>query len=235
MKRHWVGFALGAAALVAGFVALRSSLGIELSPRSIGVAVEGLGPLAPLAYVGLVVFRVPLGMPSQLVLLGGGALFGAIEGTVYGALGLLLSALVYFLGARLAGREAVEARLPDRFRGLLEVAASRAGALFVGVGTAYPFGPITGYHTLAGVTAMALWVFAVSVALGSLVRAGLYTTFGSALIEGDLAVMLGALALTGAVIALPLCFRASRAWLLQALGRRPTREPTATELSPPRD
>lgn len=235
MRRRWVAIALGAALLVAGFLALRAGLGLEFSPGSIGVAVQRLGPLAPLAYVGIVVFRVPLGMPSQLVLVGGGALFGAIEGTVYGATGLLLSALVYFLGARWAGREAVEARLPERFRGLLELASSRAGALFVGAGTAYPFGPITSYHALAGITGMALWAFAAAVAAGSLVRAGLYTAFGSALIAGDVATMLGALALAAAVVLLPLCFRGSRAWLLQALGRRGSPEPLPPELSPPRD
>jgi len=225
MAARWIAPTLTGIALVAIFLGLRAGLGLEFSAASVSDAVERMGPLAPLAYVGIVVFRVPLGLPSQLVLVGGGALFGAAAGTLYGAIGLLLSALVYFLGARWAGREAVEARLPERFRGLLEVAGSRAGALFVGVGTAYPFGPITSYHLLAGVTAMAVWIFLVSVAVGSLVRAALYTTFGSALIAGDAKVMLGAAALTAAVVALPLCFRTPRAWLLQALGRRQSLTP----------
>lgn len=222
MARRWIRLAVGLAVLVAVFLALRGALGLELGPASIGATVERLGPFAPLAFVGLVVFRVPLGLPSQLVLIGGGAVFGTLEGTLYGAVGLLLSALVYFLAARWAGREAVEARLPERLRGLLDVAGSRAGALFMSVGTAYPFGPITGYHLLAGVTAMSLLVFALAVGAGALVRAALYTAFGSALVEGDGRALLVAGAAALAALLLPLAFAAPRGWLLQALGRRRT-------------
>lgn len=222
MARRWIRLGVGLAVLVAVFVALRGALGLELDPAAIGAAMERLGPFAPLAFVGLVVFRVPLGLPSQLVLIGGGAVFGALEGTLYGAVGLLLSALVYFVAARWAGRQAVESRLPERLRGLLDVAASRAGALFMAVGTAYPFGPITSYHLLAGITAMSVAVFTLAVGAGALVRAALYTAFGSALMEGDGRAMLGAGACALIALFLPLAFSGPRGWLLQAMGRRPT-------------
>jgi uncharacterized membrane protein YdjX (TVP38/TMEM64 family) len=159
-------------------------------------------------------------MPSALVLIGGGLVFGTVAGTLYGAAGLLASALAMFLSSRWAGRDAVEARLPARFRYLLDVAGSRAGAVFVAVGTAYPLSPITSYHLLAGVTGMALPVFVSAAATGSLGRAAIYTYFGSSLVEAEPVRLLLAGALLLVAMLVPLAFPAPRAWLLQAFERR---------------
>ena len=40
-------------------------------------------------------------------------MFGTLAGTLYGAVGLLLSALVLFVGARWAGRDAVAAHYAE--------------------------------------------------------------------------------------------------------------------------
>jgi uncharacterized membrane protein YdjX (TVP38/TMEM64 family) len=220
MRRRPLVIAVGVVALLAVLVALRRSLGLEFEADSVRRVVDGLGIWAPLAFVGIVAFRVPLGMPSAFVLMGGGLVFGTLEGTLYGAAGLLVSALVVFLSSRWAGRDAVEARVPARFRHLLDVAGSRVGALFIAVGTAYPLSPITSYHLLAGVTGMALPVFAASAGTGSLGRAALYTYFGSSLVDAEP----GQLVLAGVLIVLallvPLAFPAPRAWLLQSFERR---------------
>src|SRR2546427_8173189 len=154
MSRRRLGIVLGVLVLIAVFSALRRSLGIELEPESIRDAVERLGIWGPLAFVALVALRIPLGVPSALALIGGGLVFGSLEGTLYGAAGLLISALAVFLGARWAGREAVEARVPGRLRYLLDVVGSPLGALFIAVGTAYPRSPITAFPVVAGVTRM---------------------------------------------------------------------------------
>ena len=165
-------------------VVLRATLGLDFDPDSLHRAVEKMGVWAPLVYVGVVAFRVPLGLPSQLVLLGGGLVFGTAAGTLYGAIGIVLSALVLFQASRWAGREALEARLPQRLRPILEVAASPVGALFMAVGTGYPLGPITMYHLIGGVTGMPLALFAIAVTLGGTIRAVTFTFFGSSLIAG---------------------------------------------------
>ena len=112
-------------------VGLRGALGLDFDPTSLHRAVERMGVWAPLVYVGVVAFRVPLGLPSQLVLVGGGLVFGTTAGTLYGAIGIVLSALVLFLASRWAGRDALEARLPQRLRPLLEIAASPALVAFL--------------------------------------------------------------------------------------------------------
>lgn len=211
-----IGVAIALAVLV-GFALLRRSLGLDFDPQSMHEAVSEMGVWGPLVYVGIVAFRVPLGLPSQLVLVGGGLVFGTLSGTLYGAAGLLASAVFLFIVARHTGRDALVPRLPRRLRPIFDLASTRVGALFLAVGTGYPLGPITMYHLISGVTGMAFMAFVVAVALGSLVRSATFTFFGSALLSGDAHGLLEATAVITAALVVPLLFRRSRSWLLQVL------------------
>jgi uncharacterized membrane protein YdjX (TVP38/TMEM64 family) len=223
LSRRTIGIALASVALIAFFAALRRALGIHLDPTSIRDAVDGFGFWGPAVFVAIVALRIPLAVPSALVLMGGGIMFGAVEGTLYGAMGLLISATVAFLGSRWAGRDAIEARIPVRMRYLLELAGSRMGALVVALGTAYPVSVITSFHVVAGVTSMSLPVFAVAAGTGSLGRAALYTYFGSRLLDADPVELLGVGALFALALFVPLAFPVPRAWLLGAFERRDDR------------
>jgi uncharacterized membrane protein YdjX (TVP38/TMEM64 family) len=220
VSRRTVVIVIAAAALLAAFWTLRHTLGIGLNPESIRAAVDRLGVWGPLAFVAIVALRIPLAVPSAIVLIGGGVIFGSVEGTLYGAVGLLISAIAAFLGSRWAGRAAVEARVPTRMRYLFDLAGSRMGALVVALGTAYPLSVITSLHLIAGVTTMSLPVFAIAAGTGSLGRAALYTYFGSRLVDADPVEMLGVGALFAVAMLLPLAFPAPRMWLLQAFERR---------------
>src|SRR5258705_990215 len=178
MSRRRIAIALAVLALLAAVAMLRRALGIELEPESIRTAIDRLGFWGPLAFVALVALRIPLGVPSGFALIGGGLVFGSVQGTIYGSAGLLISALIVFLGARWAGRDAVEARVPARMRYLLDIAGSRLGALFIAAGTAYPLSPLTTFPVIAGVTSMAFPSFALAAGTGSLGRAALYTYLG---------------------------------------------------------
>jgi len=219
LSRRTVVIVLAVVALVAGFAALRRALGIELNPESIRDSVDRLGVWGPLVFVGIVALRIPLAVPSAIVLIGGGVMFGSLEGTLYGATGLLISAIAAFLGSRWAGRDAVEARIPTRMRYLFDLAGSRMGAFVIALGTAYPVSIVTSFHLVAGVTSMSLPVFAIAAGTGSLGRAALYTYFGSRLVDADPAEMLGVGALFAIAMLLPLAFATPRAWLLQAFER----------------
>ena len=217
-RSRLVKLVVATALVVVVCMGLRGALGLDLDPASLHRAVERMGVWAPLVYVGVVAFRVPFGLPSQLVLVGGGLVFGTAAGTLYGAIGIVLSALVLFLASRWAGRDALEARLPQRLRPILEIAASPVGALFMAVGTGYPLGPITMYHLIGGVTGMPLMSFAIAVTVGGAIRAATFAFFGSSLLAGQFDLLLQA---TGVLILsalAPLAFARPRAWLLQAIG-----------------
>ena len=110
-RRGWVTLGV-VAAVIAVIAALRRSLGIDFDPQSLEGVVNDMGVWAPLAFVVIVTFRVPLGLPSAIVLVGGGAIFGALPGMLYGAAGILISGLFLFFAARYTGRESIMARMP---------------------------------------------------------------------------------------------------------------------------
>jgi uncharacterized membrane protein YdjX (TVP38/TMEM64 family) len=218
-RRHWI--TLGAIVVAFGAIGLiRRSLGLDFDPQSLQTLVVGMGVWAPLAFVAIVTFRVPLGLPSAVVLVGGGALFGALPGTLYGAAGILISGIFLFFAARYSGRESIMARLP-RMRTFFELAGSRVGALVLILGSGYPMGPVTLCHLVSGVAGMGFLTFLVAGATGALMRAGVYTFFGSRLMEGDLWGLIAPTLLMTATLVVPMLFPRSRAWLLESMGRRP--------------
>lgn len=219
------------AGIVVAFATLRRQLGLEFDPESMHQVVADMGIWAPLVFVGIVTFRVPLGLPSAIVLVGGGAVFGALAGTLYGALGILCSGIFMFFAARATGPDAILARLP-RMRSFAELAGSPVGALVLILGSGYPMGPATLFHLVAGVAGMAFVTFVVAAGIGAAMRSAVYTFFGSRLIEGDLSALLEPTLVMGVVLAVPLLFPRSRAWLLRSLRRGAPSGPADAESLP---
>ena len=198
---------------------VRMEFGIGLNPASLRPLVEETGAWAPLIFVAIASSRMFLGLPSQLILVVGGACFGTAFGMLYGGLGLVISGHIIVFAARGAGRDSVEGRMPEKLRPLFDRAGRQLGALFIFVGTAYPIGFLTAYNAIAGVTKLPIWRFAPAIAAGSLIRAGIYAHFGSSLLEDSLEPMLKSAAIIGAVAVLPLLFPRSRRWIADRLPR----------------
>lgn len=199
--------------ILGGAIWARRSLGIELDPHSIRTYVQSLGPVGPLVMITMIAGRSLLGIPSQLILIAAGLCFGIAAGTLYGTIGLTLSAIATFGIARYAGRESVESHVPPRIKRILEQAGDRLGAVVVGVATGYPIGFITAYHAVAGITSMRFGLFAVAVAAGGAVRAATYTYFGNALIDGGIYAVLQATILLTALFTVPLLIPSVRRWI----------------------
>jgi uncharacterized membrane protein YdjX (TVP38/TMEM64 family) len=197
-----------AVVLVGAGVWLRNLLGLELAPETLRRQVEAMGALAPLLFVAALTLRFVLLIPSAVLLTVGGACFGVALGTVYGALGLTLMGLLQFALVQLAGADALRARVPARFMGALRAARSWRGAATLAVVSAYPVGPQTPVQLAAALAGMSLLTFLASVGAGAMLRAGLFAWFGSALIEGERALL--AAGLIGAVVALPFLHPRSR-------------------------
>ena len=114
--RHRKVFALGLVwlALIAAAWLASGSVGLERNPDSIRNFIRELGAVGPVVFIALIGFRLFLGVPSQPMLVVAGLCFGIAAGTLYGAVGLTLSAGITFGLARWTGREAVERNLPSR-------------------------------------------------------------------------------------------------------------------------
>lgn len=167
--------------LWAGSIA-RSELGLELSPESVASVVASLGVWAWGLYLLIVVFRTFLGLPSAVVLLAGGLVFGTVTGSALGALGIVISAILWYAGARGVGRPWVERRLGPRAQAL-RIRAEAAGPFLVGVSTAHPVGPLTPFHLGSGLAAVPAVPFVLAVVVASPVRASTLSFFGSSLLE----------------------------------------------------
>lgn len=207
---------VGALVLLAvlGAFFLRDALGIEWSASSVRELVASAGSLGPVLFIGVVAFRFLVMIPGPILLAAAGLCFGAPLGSVYGAIGLTLAGLVNYYLVHWVGAEGLRERLPRRFQGAVALGRSRAGAAALTLVSGYPAGPIPAVQIGAAVTGMALGTFTLAVGAGSLVRAGTYSYFGSALAEGE--GLLLASAVLVAAFAIPLAIPRTRAWLRQA-------------------
>jgi uncharacterized membrane protein YdjX (TVP38/TMEM64 family) len=163
----------------AGYYA-RTELGLEFSQESVAAVVSGLGWRAWLIYLAMVIFRTFLGLPSMVVLLAGGVVFGSVLGAALGAVGIIISGLLWYGGARGAGRSFIREWLGTRADDF-QRRAEAAGPFVVGISTAHPAGPLTPFHLGAGLAAVPLVPFVIAVMIGSPIRASTLAFFGSTL------------------------------------------------------
>lgn len=199
---------------VLGFYA-RAELGLEFTRESIARVVAGLGWKASALYVGMVMFRQFLGLPSFVVLSAGGAVFGIGMGTTLGSMGIVLSAIFGYTVARGAGREFLRARLGARADDF-QRRADAAGPFVAGVATAHPAGPMTAFHWGSGLASVPVLPFLVGVAIGAPIRALLYSFFGDTLLEPGTPRFYVAGCVLVAVALLPLAHAGTRQRLLSA-------------------
>jgi uncharacterized membrane protein YdjX (TVP38/TMEM64 family) len=191
---------------------LRASSGIEWNVETARELVEEMGFWGPGIFILLVTFRMIFLLPSQALLVAAGVCFGFFWGTIYGAIGVTLSGLLVFGLVRYLGGDSLQKGVPPGLRQLLDAASRWTGALVVTMGTAYPIGPMTGYHIGAGLTRMSLSFFFWALAVGALMRAALFTFLGSRVAEVGIREAWPAFLLL-ALFFLPLLHPGVRSWL----------------------
>jgi uncharacterized membrane protein YdjX (TVP38/TMEM64 family) len=128
-----VGLAL---AIVGCYLLLRVYAPFVFDTSAMRNWVAGFGAAAPLVFVFLQATQVVVApVPGQLTALVGGYLFGALWGTVYSMIGVMIGSAVAFLLAQWFGRPLVERLLHDdivdRFDGFVEGLGLPGLALFV--------------------------------------------------------------------------------------------------------
>lgn len=209
MSRKILQRSLAVLAIVAGLCGLyilHFKSGIKLSPSSLQEHIAALGIFGPLAMIGIMTFRPFLGLPSWVVMMATGLLFGPWLGTFCGALGGLLGALLIFGIARALGRESVQGYLGvGTLRSLEEFIVLR-GAPWLALYTAIPITWLTPVFAGAGLSRMNVAVFTSSVGLGFVPRAALFAVVGKAVEQPtvrnvSLAAVLSIAALVGTLFA----------------------------------
>jgi uncharacterized membrane protein YdjX (TVP38/TMEM64 family) len=213
---RWLILAGVGLALLAVSVIIRDRLNIEWSVFSLRDFVETLGVWGPLAFIGILTFRFLFLIPTGILLLGAGILFGPAYGTLYAGIGMFLSGMLKYLVASIIGRDAILKQLPTLAQGWLRSMADKKMSAWGLAGIcAYPFFPKHVFQFAAILSGMSLAAFVPSVLAGSFVRAAIFANLGEAIYSG--AGLIAATGLLLAALALPLAIAPWRRWLLAPL------------------
>jgi uncharacterized membrane protein YdjX (TVP38/TMEM64 family) len=218
--RRWLAPLLLVLLLAAAYTAggsIRSSAGLELDVAVLRQTIHGMGTVAPIAFFGIMVFRNFLALPSVLVLVTGGLLFGTGVTSIAGGAGIVISGVGMCALLRWLGRDALRGLLPApveaRVRGL-EARLGRGAPLVVAISTAHPIGALAPLHWAYGLTALPIAPFALVLALTAPLRAYLCASFGAALEDFGSPAFWRATALFAAVLVVPLAIPSLRRRIL---------------------
>ena len=204
--------------LIAGW-AVRHQLGLELSTHSLQTLVTSMGWKAPALFLGLLTFRQFIFLPAIVILPVGGLCFGTTLGTILGATGIVLSALITFTIARRVGGRWMRETFGQHYA-WLEGRIEKAGPPVLALVTAHPTGPMSAMFWGAGFSSMALLPFAVAVTAGGSVRALAYSFLGSTLLMPGSPQFYVAATVLGVAAIAPLAHPRLRAWLLGSGGNQ---------------
>jgi len=161
---------------------LRGRLDLDLSVEDIQEWISQREGAAFAVFFLLVVFRIVILIPSQVLIPAGGACFGVFWGTALGSAGILVSALLQFAIGRGVGREWVRKRLGDKAPEI-ERRIRSGGPFVLALVTAHPLGIMTLFHWASGFSSMRLVPFAFAVGIGAIFRAFSLSLFGATLVE----------------------------------------------------
>jgi uncharacterized membrane protein YdjX (TVP38/TMEM64 family) len=202
--------------LVGVSMVIRTQLRIDWNLDSLRAFVQGLGIWGALAFIGILTFRFLFLIPTGLLLLAGGAIFGPVYGTLYAGLGMFLSGMLKFGLVAILGRDKVLSTLPPKVQSWVRKLAQgrmSAWALF-GI-CAYPFFPKHVFQYAAILSGMSLLRFIVAVLFGCMVQAFLFANIGQALYSGAGIALSSSILLISILV--PLCVPAWRRWMLASL------------------
>jgi uncharacterized membrane protein YdjX (TVP38/TMEM64 family) len=174
---------------------------------------QSTGGWAPVLYILLYTIATVLVLPSTPLNLLGGALFGPWLGTLWTSAGAMLAAIVTFAFTRTLGRKAIARKLSGRWQ-TLDAEVRRGGLPYMIAIRLVPFMPYGLLNFAAGLTSVSYRNYLLGTLLGTTPGLLPYVLLGSsglrAVRTGDLLPLVGALALTGILIAGSTWYRRQR-------------------------
>ncbi len=129
-------------------------------------------------FIAMIVQALAIPIPSEFVLLCGGAAFGLLSGWLVGTLGSVVAALIGFYISRKGGRSVALRFVGERGIEFADNWFNRWGVWAVLLGRIAPFIPFDVISYSAGLTQMKLRSFIVPTVIGTLPRAFFYAFLG---------------------------------------------------------
>jgi uncharacterized membrane protein YdjX (TVP38/TMEM64 family) len=132
----------------------------------------------PILFVAMIVQALAIPIPSEFVLICGGAAFGLLPGWLVGALGSVVAAFISFYISRKGGRSVAIRFAGERGIEFADNWFNRWGVWAVILGRIAPFIPFDVISYSAGLTQMRVGSFIVPTVIGTLPRAFFYAFLG---------------------------------------------------------
>ena len=199
---------LFAIAAAAALVLLSFHAG-TITPEQLQIALESLGPLAAVGYIGVFALLPAFFFPVAVLALAGGLLFGLLWGSVYTFIGAILNCALMFLLSRYIGREKIrcliQRKLPAQWQKRQDGLGGKDGALLLVILRLIPAVPYNLINYAFGLTDMKLSTYLLFSAIGIIPGTLAFINIGDkALSPGspDFWIALGLLGLLLAVTAL---------------------------------
>jgi uncharacterized membrane protein YdjX (TVP38/TMEM64 family) len=133
----------------------------------------------PILFVAMIVQALAIPIPSEFVLICGGAAFGLLSGWLVGALGSVVAAFIGFYISRKGGRAVAIRFVGERGIEFADNWFNRWGIWAVLLGRIAPFIPFDVISYSAGLTQMKTRSFMIPTVVGTLPRALFYAFLGS--------------------------------------------------------
>lgn len=156
--------------ILAVFVLLSWYGATVVTPEQLQRALEGLGPLAAVGYIGLFTVLPAFFFPVAVLALAGGLLFGLLWGSVYTFIGAILNCTLMFVLSRYIGREKirclVQRKLPAQWQKRLDGLGGKDGALLLVILRLIPAVPYNLINYAFGLTDMKLSTYLLFSAIG---------------------------------------------------------------------
>ena len=210
---RWIIIGLVGLGLFFTSLIIRDQLNIEWSVESLRNFVRSLGDWGPPAYIAILVFRFLILVPSSILLIASGIIFGPVYGALYAGIGLFGSALIKYAVTMLVGRDTVLNQLPERLRlWVSNIAGQKMSVFALGGICAYPFLPKHIFQFASILSGMGLAAYVSAVFTGSFIRAAIFANIGGAIYSGA-GLITATLILTASLI-LPMATPAWRRWML---------------------
>jgi uncharacterized membrane protein YdjX (TVP38/TMEM64 family) len=142
--------------------------------------IRGLGPLGPLIFIGLYIPSTLVFVPTAILCIGAGAVFGLFAGSVYVSIGATLGATCAFVISRHIANSWVAARLEhnQNFKAI-DRAVAREGWKIVGLARLSPFFPFNVLNYAFGLTAIPLKDYFFATWAGMMPGVVMYVYLGS--------------------------------------------------------
>jgi uncharacterized membrane protein YdjX (TVP38/TMEM64 family) len=186
-----------------------------INPDVMKLWLKNSGIWAPVTYVVIYVVATILVLPSTALNLTGGAIFGPWLGTFWTSIAAVVAAIASFIFARTIGYDAVAKRLAGRWQAI-DAEVRQGGVYYMFAIRLVPIMPYGLVNLAAGLSSVSFKDYLIGTVLGTVPSVLPFVLLGSsglkAIRTGEIMPLVGALALTGMLVAGSTWYRRRRAF-----------------------